>query len=278
MLDNGLLKYFKDYADKMGRLNMNALPDTTRINGRNLDDMYRYHKIYEYLNNGNVFFGKSKPRARADAEILISQLYPRLGVPSAVYLPATQSKKPIVVSNNVQTEGVVPGFFVEEHLQGLLSSSNHPSKFEHITKGCVKQIALMQTLDLASYNTDRNHFNFFAHVNKNEKVDGITTIDHEMSGPGILEEDFRWYNNYFYDFFGSGFKETRSDSIQSLKQNEMLSEVVSSQELAETVGTGIDLIPRVVKEIKEETGYKIGGEYVTNLQRNFEEVAEELEQ
>ena len=273
MLDNGLLKYYKTIGDMRGRLRVNKIP--------NLSTLAKRFGVRKYEIEGKEYFCKDREKSMVEAEVLISQLYPQLGIPSAIYIPAnrTYNDNESVISNSVRSENNNSGVYFLKHLLALEEGRNRRiHKF--FTSDCVKQIATMQALDLATANCDRHEGNFFIQTEDpfgKGKAEGITTIDYGASGAGIDHGHSLRYYNYFNREGATYIHSSWQDVIEDLKSKKAVLSVVRPQELAETVGKGIDLIPKTAQDIKETIGYEVSPNYVEALQRSFEEVAEELE-
>ena len=269
MLDNGLLKYYKNFADKSGRLEVKKVPGLT------LDYLYGA-KIRVFKKDDCDYFCKHISKSRMDAEILISQLYPRLGVPSAVYLPAIVKGEEVptaVISDDAKKSGRVVSVS-GEYQMALSNLAGGGTKYqEYLTNNCLKQIAVMQVLDTATRNIDRHSGNFFLKLNQDEKADGIVTIDHEISGMGCFGSK---NDEYYVSFFSPYFKQFQKDIIRDLKTNPAVISNVTTQELAQTVGEGVDLMPEIAEDLKNATGYELGARYVSDMQRSFEQTAEDL--
>ena len=230
--------------------------------------------------NKQKFFCKTGTKRNDDAEILISQLYPRLGVPSAVYLPAsmslkTQNDKVAVVSNDIRTDDTEVAYRLRRALCKSGESKNMQDASKYLSGTCIKQIATMSALDLASCNVDRHTGNFFFKKDETNKAEEIVTIDHGFAS-NTMVADKSWFK--YYSHFGDGQLNSRKQVIETIKESELLGSVLEKDELSQTVGRGIDLIPEIAQEIKEETGYKIDDKFVSSLQRNFDKTAEELTQ
>ena len=268
MLDNGLLKYYDFCAEKEGRLMAHKVPSLS------IGHEVAY-RLFECKRGGKSFYLKECSKSRAEAEILISQLYPKLGVPSAIYLPAMKPREIVVpkfeavISNSVKVDNVSLATTFKTGLDAL-AEGKAEKVAKYFTKDCVKQISTMQALDLAAGNCDRHDSNFFVQTDESGKAESIVTIDHESSGGGVYSFKGYPYYNYLNNVVAPSWK----DIIFDLKENEAAAAAVSSKELAETIGSAP--IVDTVRDIKEATGYEIGEKYVDALQRSFEEVAEDL--
>ena len=273
MLDNGLLKYYRDFADKKGRLRMDKA-------GFVADREVFYHVYTYYLRdsllsvkNRKLFYCKERLKDKADAEILISQLYPSLGVPSAISTPANRCYDGFysLLSNDVEKNGYKRGLYNFEGKLKQLSTGKVEDVLKDFSPNAVKQILTMQTLDMATYNFDRHLGNLFVKANAGKPVEGIITIDHESSATGLADEerDELVFINCLRDDYSS-----RKEIIRDLKTSELASSVMSVSGLAEQIGA-VD-VASTAQDIKDQTGYEISSNYVQALQRSFDKTAEEL--
>ena len=157
------------------------------------------------------------------------------------------------------------------YLPQKICSHNEFLKQFFIAKG-LREFVLMQTLNVAAYDIDGHLGNFLMQLNEEGKVDGIVTFDHEHSAMGA-EEDERIYNDFvcFLDVRGEAGRE---DVVTALKTNETVASVITTTELAETIGNA--RITETARDIKETIGYGISDWYVDALRESFDNMAEEL--
>ena len=271
MLDNGLLQYYKTLADKKGWLQLKDVPQLSAMG----ED---FPGVYQYVLGGKGFYCKEgNKKTTLDAEILISQLYPSLGVPSAVYTPVVRryENAQAVISNDVEAENCKLAYNKRELL--AIISFFPECITNHITRSCVKQIATMSALDLATCNIDRHSANFFFKYDEHKRAESIVTIDHGYTTPVFYDHEDK-NELSFRCCFNNGERLFRQEALKDLKTSESVLEVTSPAELAETVGRGIDLIPQTAEDIKQTIGYEVDPKYVSALQKSFEQTAEELEQ
>ena len=274
MADSELLKYYEQGLAKKGRLQIKKVPGFVVLE-KHKGLLKTYFKLKDE-SSGSVYYAKSAIKPAVSAETLISRLYPQLGVPSVTYTPATLGFKNVVLSNDVSGKDTLPALKVKSTIK--LSGKNWKDVQESFTPQCVKQMALMQALDVSTFNTDRHLNNLFMHVKNDSLVDGIVTFDHELSYLGAIRGQGRNdYINYFNLATDDPNKaEVMHEVIEVLKTSPIVNMVTSASELAQTLGEGIDLIPQTAKEIKEELGYDISQNYVSKLQSSFDKTAEEL--
>ena len=275
MLDNGLLKYYKEYADSKGRLMVDKVKDIAF-------DMKITWGVNRYIIDGKSgrqkFFCIERDKKEVDAEVLISQLFPKLGVPSAIYTPAHIDNEfgcDQVLSNNVGGNSFIMAKYLPREKFEVLFSGRKEDVFKHFSPDAIKQILIMQVLDAATCNSDRHYGNFFVKDSDSGKIGGIATFDHEGSSD-ITNRLVRMRDEAIYKDYLTGCYVTRGDIVHSLKTNELSLSVLNPSELAESIG-GTD-VEETVRDIKETTGYEVSQKYVSALQQSFEEVAEELEQ
>ena len=272
MLDNGLIQYYRDFAEH-GMLHTRCIPNLEML-AEKKDDCKTFNK-YKDKTNGTIFFEKTTGFKKAiDAEVLLSQLYPKLGIPSAIYLPTFNEGicQQGVVSNNVGNNNAKNGCDNYKLLKHLGFGCTKEEAEGYFSRDCIKQIAVMQALDCATHNWDRSVHNFFVRLSNDCRAEEVVLIDHEIGG-ATFDNSFK-YN--YHGYFGKDYQNSRMGLIQDLKCNQVALSVVSPHELAETVGRGIDLIPQTAEDIKQTIGYEVDPKYVSALQKSFEETAEDL--
>lgn len=290
MKNNGLIKYYRDYKDRYGRLKLDEIPEIEYK--ERLVTRYCTNKVVKYATPQKAYFGKYIPQPfKIDAEVLISQLYPKLGLKSAIYTPAVEYYWSMVMSNDLSTKpnfvnGIdflrkmkieqckKKGIEAKEDSYPLcipksLENASFIKKF--FTDRGLKSFIEMQVIDTAAANTDRNASNFFVQVNSEGKAEEVITFDHEYSGVSIgVNPDYRSHAN----FIGSARYKSYSECLFDIKQNETVASLVDMQELAEKIGSAP--IAETAQDIKQTIGYQIDRHYVNALERSFETVAEDL--
>ena len=265
MYDNGLLKYFKDYSDGQGRLLWNKVPGLVEGKSEDWD-------IFAYFLNKQKYFLRFSPKPETDAETLLSQLYTKLGLKSAIYVPAmAKANLEYVVSNNIEGENIV--IAQDERLNGLRSKLllGKTEALEGFSKPCIKQLALMQALDVATHNTDRNGSNWFLRLQDGKAVEAIV-IDHECSARS------KTFDSTFYNFFNDFSIEESEKILRTIKTNEVVLSATTPQEIGEVVGSATDEVQKIVDDVKETLGYKIDQEFADRIMQSCDKVAEDLVQ
>lgn len=310
MYDNGLLKYYREKAYRDGILRCEDLPmeqvkNFARVGVYYIDGAKFYTKIPRYTKN----FTKTMQ----DAEVLISQIYNRAGIQSAIYLPATGELGDIVISNDVEKSDntIVLAEKFWEHIKDetflYMLDFLYPGKSEYedissyFTNRALQQQTKLRIFDIASYNTDRHEENFYYKMSApfQQQVDGkpvepsgtsssvmaddVVAIDNEQSGitsSRILTrlekhpDDAPMETFYLTDFNGSRLN--RGEALLALKENEPLGELLNKSELAEEIGS---ISPSsVAQDIKDTIGYEVDPKYVDFLEKSYNEVAEALMQ
>ncbi len=307
MYDNGLLKYYNKFATGEGYL------DTTKIGFVKNLDMVMF-KATRCQIEGKSYYVKSHSlkgilhKPQADAEILLSQIYSKLGIPSSIYLPAQHQGEKFLLCDDVEKPNVVLATnylaerFNAKHpmLTPFLSSTRTGANSQKLyTKNAMQQQTKMRILDTASYNTDRHYANFFYTLQRDvkpqtdyslhgqvinyfrslvpNKVEDVVAIDFESSGGNIQtlqggRDANEPFNSYMNDFKPGVM--TRSEMLTEIQTNDCLAELIDKQELAESIGS---LDPSgVASDIEETTGYEIDPKMVDTLAKSYDEMAELL--
>lgn len=286
IVDNGLLKYYRGFRRGKDLLNVNRhagfkfVTKAVGVNNISADGVLHYLVTPEGL-----YYTKFLSKKEIDAEVLISQLYPKLGLKCATYLPVGEkSTYTGVVSNDVRAIDTVPANQHNKAMSNSLDKSIHIvgknplhlpydsnlvnvdySKF--ITKNGMRSLQIKRMADTASYNTDGREENFF-YVLKDGIIDDVVSYDNAMSGP-FCEGLTNSYENEF-----SAHRLYRNGMINQFRENETLQTFISPIEMAETIGS-VDVI-ETAKDIKRETGYKVEPQYVDAIARSYESMAEDL--
>jgi len=289
MYDNGLLKYFRQRYSKDGFLDVKGLRIKEVGRGSIFDTTVRckspsgyfYKKFHNYFS-----------KEMADAEILLSQIYNRAGIQSAVYLPVKEDENCFVLSNDVaHQDGVVCSRDFHYYLstlqneqksirsQGEVFSGKSESSeiLKHFTNNALRQKILMRTLDVASNNPDRQDCNYFYRYNENKQADSVLVIDHERSGittNAYLSIGRNAYESKYANDFGEGDLD-KWDVIQQIKENEQVNSVYPHEELASKIGS-VD-VHETALDIARSTGYVVEPKYVDCLASSFSQVAEALQ-
>ena len=290
MRDNGLIKYYRigNYA-KDGCLDLQQLSLLDPLSRVKVGARVQKLKIGD-----KWFYVKyTGMKEETDSEVLLSQVYYKAGIRNAVYTPSKMFCKwkfktnDTVISNDVSNPHknfLAENFFMFHGERGrcrpVLFPTKKPSGEQLIetffTKKAQRDMVLMQTLDVASYNVDRKLNNFFFEAN-DAQITGVITIDNGSnltygSKYGVTAQDLQ--NASFTNFLGRGDTITRAETIQELKTNETVNDVITPGEIAKTLGD-ID-IPKVAQDIEQTIGYKIDDKIVEVLDASITSMAEEL--
>lgn len=167
MYDNGLLEYYRSLKHNNGFLNVSSL-------GVNFNYLYTKNQVVHEDIKGKPYYIKSATPTRyftkqmCDAEILLSQIYNKAGIQSAVYLPARNNSSSFLICNDVAKEDIVlaSDYLIKKcdfpYLPFLAPLEELRAKPTDIyTLHAMKQQTLMRVLDTASFNYDRHGANFF---------------------------------------------------------------------------------------------------------------------
>ncbi len=307
MYDNGLLKYYKQKAYKDGVLPLEDLP---------AQQLKKSGRIRVYNINGSRFYTKA-PRdfnlKRAfDPEILLSQIYAKAGISSALYLPASVLSSNIIVSNDVATNSSIQlacnfiSSVIDSEDRNNLDFLNPNTTFvdysKYFTLRALQQQTKLRVFDTASYNSDRHDENFYYKVlsywNQQEtvdafgqtsktstivqKADDVLSIDYELSGFNSfkrmslsdVELDMLNQKGCYYHTDFNGTTLLREEVLDEFRGNELFANLVDKKELAEEIGSVSPMA--VAQDIKDTIGYEVEPKYAEFLERSFEEVAETL--
>ena len=230
MFDNGLLKYYREKAYKDGFLSARdvGLHSIKKIDCEGRIRLCRTNvcRFYTKLPRG-------KDNSRAfDPEILLSQIYAKAGIESAIYLPINTYKGQGVISNDVAVdeENVIPAcdyfdFYIDPYdryeltfLDSLNTNLNLPNYF---TRNALQQQTKMRILDTASYNTDRHDSNYFYRIIK----PNITKGNNIISSPTLLGQSgilrpiaIQDDSHYFYEGSPSTYARSFIERMESIMQ------------------------------------------------------------
>ena len=309
MFDNGILKYYIDNPHKDGYLDSKVLGISHNVTGTK-------RKVEKVIIGGENFYLKSATpfedvsKRNMDAEILLSQLYCKAGIESAIYLPAENEYGKFLVCDDVTQPNIISA---GSHLFPYLSGTeNHTLPFlckanlgvnlpSILTQNAMMEQTKMRILDTASFNTDRHYFNFFYKLKRPSQQNGqqessmsgnimqyfrnlisnpaneVVSIDYEISGE-IIDRLARGYEDagkesgYDNDFSYSPL--IRTEMMEEIKSNEELANLIDKKEFAEEIGS---LNPSAVAEdIKQTIGYEVNPKAVDVLSKSYDEMAETL--
>ncbi len=294
MEDNGLIKYYRDRKRGKDLTSTKKHKDFRILIGKQGD--VKSHQTYLQTPEG-IYYTKCASKAEIDAETVLSQVFCKLGIQSAIYLPAGHKNKYVyAVSNDITNENtILAKDYYEQFWENIRKDSNysgttigqHPfylpsikeqveidyNKF--ITPEAMRTLQIVRGLDMASYNTDRNWCNYYFQM-ENGVITDIILIDHAMSGANVESTLCEELVNclYFNEFNKILGRNNYSNIISNFKNNEVVQDIITPQELAETVGS-VNMMEEA-RDIKGTIGYKIDQGYLDVMAKSFDYTAEEL--
>lgn len=312
MYDNGLLSYYKNLPHDGGYIDADAMGlkrkdliilKTTQCT---VDNKRFYLKVHNAKGTLN------KPQA--DAEILLSQIYSKLGLPSAIYLPARSGKENFLICDDIEKPNVVlaTNYLLKKvnsgypRLQPFLSrESSSPLLTKYFTQHALSQQTKLRICDTATFNTDRHFANFFYSLQHSapyhdaeyyeqpvgageqivnyfrsvrpNKVEDVVAIDFESSGGNASIISRTGNRNLEIYNYISDFKlgtMSREEMLTEFSTNPKLDEVIDKQDFAEELGS-LD-VAGVAEDIKETIDYEVDKKFVDVISQSCEEVAESL--
>ncbi|MBQ3048300.1 MAG: hypothetical protein IJD48_04755 [Clostridia bacterium] len=286
MQDNGLLKYYREKADKAGFLITGELPFEK-------DPVVKL----KYKMEGRDFYIKRCYPFDVCPEVLLSQVFAAAGLKTAIYLPAIDGQCFAVVSNDVQTDNTIKGTHFFDVIRDRIATDTETAAFsgksgslvdytKYLAPKAMHDLALFQTLDLACFNADRHVGNIYADLEDpydEYRALGFVGFDYGASFTSS-ETDPRLVK--YYNIFGTGrsqtlfdmqnFLQRKEDILNFLRENETINTFAPRHEIAETLA-GIDT-RGIVADIKEQTGYDIDKHYAARIERSLYQTAEQLDQ
>ena len=281
MFDNGLLKYYKQKVCKDGFLDVSDinLSSVNELNWRTarlgLPEGIFYNK---FMDSGDLYGKKG-----IDSEVLLSQIYNKLGIKSAIYLPVTINGEQAVLSNDIvgshPSQIMLPKDFIERYFSentqvppiDLFSEKTlEEGSLSFFSKKAIEQQVKMRMLDTASYVRDRHPENFYYITNKDSAILDIACIDFEDSAYSIdkSEEGEYLFNDLIED------SQTREELLAFYRTSPEVAQYVDKSKLAEDIGS---INPQsVAEDIKQTIGYQVDPNYTDFLARSYDELAETL--
>lgn len=281
MFDNGLLKYYKQKVCKDGFLDVSEinLSSVKELNWRTarlgLPEGIFYNK---FMDSGDLYGKKG-----IDSEVLLSQIYNKLGIKSAIYLPVTINGEQAVLSNDIvgshPSQIMLPKDFIERYSSkntqvppiDLFSEKTlEEGSLSFFSKKAIEQQVKMRMLDTASYVRDRHPENFYYITNKDNAILDIACIDFEDSAYSIdkSEEGEYLFNDLIED------SQTREELLAFYRTSPEVAQYVDKSKLAEDIGS---INPQsVAEDIKQTIGYQVDPNYTDFLARSYDELAETL--
>ena len=280
MFDNGLIKYYQQGFSSNGEL---CLKRFTRC-----QHLFKDGVLKMFITPENLYFSKTGSPAELDAEIMLSQIYKRAGLDSAIYTPAVDTKgNNVVLSNNVAFTGVVAQQYFQKlqtQNQGFpwgVTSEDMPFSTlpDFATKQGARDFIKMTLFDVGSANFDRTNGNYIIKTSQDGKIDGVCLYDYGASGisskaltsslSGFYENEMT-YPNLFNDYE----RLTRPQMIEELKTNEGVLQYIKPTEMAEMLGQVN--VGEVAQDINNQIGYRVDQEYVDFISSSFENIAQQL--
>ncbi len=279
MFDNGLLKYYERYGYKNGILDARDLDlvEEQKISFSVTACDSKEGRLFKRVNGA-----KLEDKKITDGQVLLSQIYNKVGLQSAIYLPAQVKGKRFLLSNDVSTgENTMlaydyisqfPRFQSRFPLDFLNPRHTGQVVEKYFTERALLQQTKMRVYDTACYNNDRHYANFFYKLDDG-KADDIIGIDFELGKCAYNPQD-KGSDAFFNDFIP--LQMPRSELMGLFREDELFATLVDKQELAEEIGS-VDPVG-VAKDISETIGYKIDPTLPEFLARNFDDMAETLSQ
>ena len=289
MHDNGLLKYYRDYADRQGQLKAYEL--FSDCNTRNINSAI---KVY-YTRNGELskkYFEKFCGFARKNvlnAELIQSQVFKDNGLTTAIYTPSvTEYGQPCVISDGITTgTSNQMGNFLVKCLEDFVISYSPYSKQYNITPNdiefdklfkpnAMKKFILGHALDVAGGNVDRHTGNFEVELSKTESgLDIIEDIIYYDYGNTIFEFPEEQENIYYFtNGLGFGVDQNRGSMIAILRNSPHVLEYYSPDELAGIIGSTD--FTKIAREYKEQTNFEIDKQFLYRIEKSYYNMAQGL--
>lgn len=287
MQDNGLMKYYRGLKRGKNLLDTNAHKDFFITEEDVPAEYIKNKKITNLLTPEGKFYVKRVDKKERDAEILISQIYEKLGLKSAIYLPAGDNKRyEYVVSNDVKTPNtVIARNHTVEMMKRLKGKENYlpiesplylPEDYDRInvdyskfiTNEGMKDLQLKRIVDCICEDCDGHDLNYFYVLNEQGLIESTVTIDHSMAGR-LHGDMLNAYQNEF-----SNHALSRDGIIRHIQYNETLHSFITPREIINTV-TSVD-VPEIARDIKSEIGYKVDTKFVSDIDKSFDDFAESL--
>ena len=286
--DNGLLKCYPEYANKLGMLEANKLGKLGR------QSKAKTLKDTEGIFSG-LYYVKTCELGQMQIEVLLSQIVADYGVSTCKYFPAVvddkfgRCKSYAVISENVEGKDdkllidfIKDNRAINPYFKSPYETDNEYSTEElHLpylfTQKGLKEYVDAHIIRTACGDVDGHAANMVASlVDKHwlypGKVDGITLMDYGMA------DAFNGYdskeNLCFCNGLGGGIRKTRDEMIQLFKENEIVQSFYNNTEMAQKLGN-IDVHQKVI-EINDTLGFNIIPRIENDVAKNIDYVAEEL--
>lgn len=279
MYDNGLLKYYEKHSCNGGYLDARVLglKEENSISCKVSECSSAAGRFFRRVNGG----GRVIEKFVTDSQVLLSQIYNKAGIQSAIYLPAEVKGKKFLLSNSVLTPETV---LADDYIEGFPKFEyRFPIDFlnprhtgavveKYFTERAMLAQTKMRVYDTASFNNDRHYANFFYKL-KDGKADDVVAIDFEIGSCAFYPED-KLSDVFFNDF--ENHPMIREEMLEHFRTNEEFAILMDKDELAEEIGS---ISPtKVAQDIKQTIGYEINPDVTDLLERSFDQVAEALAQ
>lgn len=287
MQDNGLMKYYRGLKRGKNLLNTKVHPEFVIERNDNPAEYTTNKYVTNLKTPEGLYYLKHVSKKEMDAEIIIPEIYSKMGLKSAISYPAGEGKKyDRVVSNDVSAPNIVLArnhnltMLKDVNFKGIYSPTNTPlylpvdynrrsfdySKF--ITPDGMKDLQLKRVADCICEDTDGHDLNFFYILNEEGLINGTISIDHAMAGcmHGYL------LNAYQNEFSRNPL--TRDGMLNNIKVNESLHTFITPNEIVNVI-SNVN-VPEISRDIKGDLGYKLDNKFVSDLDRSFDDFAESL--
>ena len=309
MIDNGLLKYYPLFASKQGFVKMRAMKYQF------VRPEY-YDIVKKYTCQDGAFYFKEERRDEIDSQVLLSQIYKKAGVNSAIYLPSLDPQNHRgTISNDIKTSSNISGrdFFSilyqtypKEVLNGELVKHTKSSKPKFDSKSRDKMMMFDKDIvspSLTDYDktADGEKFDFVSLFTKDGMRAFIKMHLFDVASSNIDRNS----SNFYFEIDKNGkicdvttidhsvsqectrwgaedFYSFIGEPMETDRQG-MLFEFRENETVQDFITPqemaeeiGSISVVSVAQEIKQETGYKINQNYVNCLAHSYENLAEDL--
>ena len=280
-MSNELLDYYKSKGGTKDLLNRKKHPEI------NYKSTGFFEDIGIMSTPKGIYYVKTASKRERDAEILLSRIYEKAGLSTAIYTPVGKRGFYTGVASNDVVNGdnnIIRakeyireyGFKIAKDIEDpeakhiiIRKPFYMPKRFEDahanydefITKEGMRSLLLKRIFDSASYNIDGHYRNYFYATTDGKKVTDTISIDHSLSGNAYRSDPLIYYNEFHED------KLRISDLLYKYTDSEIAQSYLPTIECAETIGS-INVI-RTAKEIEKEEGYSINQKYVDAIANRY---------
>ncbi len=279
MKDNGLLEYYFYHRNPEGFLKIEEASclNLGQHSLKYADVAHRNPPEYSIR-----FYIKPCDKVCMDAEVLLSQVYARAGINTAIYTPAVdRNRHTAVLSNNIENSGMfIKPAVVYSNIRHLYPDTKDAAKIpiqydsnlalrRYIMPTPLRDYIKMTALDVGAENDDRNICNYIFRTN-GTFADELWSFDYGRSGYSFS----RGFTYSFPTIFEKASFLPKKEVISELKTNPNVQEIFPRTEMAEMLGSA--QIANTARDIKDTIGYEVSPKYVDHLERSFDNLAEEL--